>query len=193
MMRALAAGLALALVACGGKVVFVEDDDGSGGSSSSSPSSAAGTQKFEPGPQPDTRGDLCRAVCPACSEPGCVEDCMDQFFGFGCDSFAGKVLTCFADGLDPDSCAFTTNCEAEVDDWTQCPMNQCSDGCSLADQDCSCLRQCDEQEFQMNCTMVADGQASCECIINGGVLTSCTETHLACDLDFGCCATAFGF
>lgn len=196
MMRAWGAGLGLLLVACGGKVVFQEDGGDGGGSSSSSPSSAAGTGPFEPGPVPDPRGDLCEAACaptPGCeNDPGCVENCL-TIFGEGCDSFAAAYLQCFENGFVPSECLYTDTCEDEQLAWGNCPKNLCSDGCSLAEQDCSCLRNCDDRDIQMNCTMVADAQASCDCKIDGAVVSTCTETHLGCDLDFGCCAGAFGF
>lgn len=193
MKLALAIG-ALALIACGGKVVFVEDDGADGGGSSSpSPSSGAGTEKFEPGPQPDPRGDLCAAYCPASCGLDCFDECFEQFFGAGCDSISADVVQCFGDSVDPQTCSFFGSCEQELDEWTKCPMNLCSDGCSLAEQDCSCLRTCDDRDLQMNCNLVADAQASCDCKIDGVTVTTCTETHLACDLDFGCCAAAFGF
>ena len=195
-MRAAAlAGVALVLVACGGKVVFEEDGGDGGGSSSSSPSGAAGPGTFEPGPEPDPRGDLCKAACEpsgCASTPGCVEECLTAF-GAGCDAAAGDYLQCIADGFITPDCVSSVTCEAEVDAWAACPKNLCSDGCSHADQDCSCLRTCDAVELQMTCSLVADAEASCECKVDGAVVSSCTETHLACDLDFGCCAGAFGF
>lgn len=187
------AALAMMLAACGGKVVFEEDGGQGGGSSSSSPSSASGPETFEPGPQPDPRGDVCKAACGGGVCDGCdVQQCIDEF-GAGCDALLGAFLQCFADGLDLSTCTVFDPCEDEQAALLACPMNLCSDGCSLAEQDCSCLRNCDDRDIQMNCTLVADAQASCDCKVDGAVVSTCTETHLACDLDFGCCAGAFGF
>jgi hypothetical protein len=183
------------LAGCGGKVVFVEDDGGNGGgSSSSSPSSAAGTEKFEPGPEPDPRRELCEGICvPGCAEPNCVEVCLEELFDGVCDGLAGEVLTCLANAIDVMTCSYFESCGVEYDTWGACQSNYCSEGCSHADQDCSCLRNCEDRSLQMSCSLVADAQASCECKIDGAVVSTCTETHLACDVDFGCCADAFGF
>jgi hypothetical protein len=193
-MRALAAAL-VTLTACGGKVVYLEDGDG-GGSSSSSPSSAAGTEQFEPGPEPDPRGEVCALWCQknACSTEleDCEKECAENF-GAGCDSPIASYLGCLGEGFDVEACQQTDPCVAEEQAVAECPPGWCSEGCSDTDQSCSCLRNCDDRALLVDCTLVGDAQADCDCKIDGTVVSTCSETHLACDMDFGCCAQAFGF
>jgi hypothetical protein len=185
---------AVALAACGGQVVFEEDGGGVGGSTASSQSTSSSTDKPKPGPEPDPRRDLCESICqPPCAENNCVESCLDELFGGGCDHQAGDLITCWANNLDINSCTIIGACEAEQAAYAECPLNTCSDGCSHSDLDCSCLRDCDGGEYQMSCELIDDAVANCECSIGGTLIVTCVETHLACDIDFGCCAAAFEF
>lgn len=192
-MRALVV-LAIAALGCGGQVVFEEDGGDVGGSTASSQSTSSSTDPPVAGPEPDPRGDLCKSICqPPCAENNCVEECIDELFGGGCDSQAGDLIACWADNLDINSCTVVGACEAEQAAYADCPLNLCSDGCSHSDLNCACLRDCDAGEYQMSCALVGDAEANCDCSIGGTLIATCVETHLACDIDFGCCRSAFGF
>ena len=69
--------------------------------------------------------------------------------------------------------------------------SHCTKGACVGDGDsCDCPGTCGANQVEARCKLLPSPQ--CDCLINGQVVSSCTQASgNACDLELGCCALVF--
>lgn len=160
-------GIASALIACGGKVVFVETDGGA---------SSAGGSGGASGP------DICTELCDAgigCGQfvaADCPQWCAERVADAGsCAPEFEAMLRCAIESP-PIDCMASPACQSKPEDYAACVYGDCiaSAECGVTGSVATCNRSC-SRELEWICTT---GQAplDCTCKVDGLEVASCTDS-----------------
>ena len=204
-----AAVVAASAAGCGGNVVadgVNGGDGGAGGAGSTtttstdtvtSTSTTTNTSSTVTGP-----GTVCEAVCAkgaqlGCGQPGtCVSDCESTFSQVKqCTGELAAYYQCIVDNAT--NCDTTPACNDEQDALSLCLQGgscgpaECGGTGSGGMTECFCNQQCTGYSIEVDCKSNG-GTSSCQCLMNGSVVGSCSENPSSfCDPQGGCCAVFF--
>lgn len=173
---------------CGGNVV-VEPTGGAGGNGGSTTTDPA---------------SYCENACQEAVKYGCLEEggvaecaagCESIFTEYeGCSKEFTALYDCAMAGLAQFGCDASVQCEEESLLFGECingTISTCGESkCSASPSDCYCQGECEGQFLEVTCSE-GPGGANCQCLSNGGLLGTCVDTSLSCDMFGGCCSSYF--
>lgn len=153
--------LAPAMIACGGKVVFVEADGDGEPKGGGSP------------PVSNICETLCQGgACPPSGVGSCSTWCEERVDIAGeCAAELESVLACFVKSGVSDQCSIAMTCPAEAAIYEVCTVGcSATPSCDIGINQTVCRVSC-SSDFEWTCTQ--GFPETCTCAVNGQVLGTC--------------------
>lgn len=186
------------VVACGGSVVFSEDGEGGSGASASTSTSSPGTTKATkagtttPASSSSTVLTPCQAFCQGiggqCHGDQCLAACEAAYVA-GCEAQADALINCFALHYNSECLIPGDQCLGQEVAYNDCLTTHppCDTFECVEDVEyCYCSGECLGSPHSQECYWTGD-VVQCDCYGDFGVVGSCNQESLSCELDTGCC------